>query len=91
MTPGTLGSALETLAVALGPGGVATVTASVLIAWLRRRTSDVTLKVSRPDGASYEFSATNVTALDPAGVRELEERLSRALDRGLEDGEDIVR
>jgi hypothetical protein len=79
VTPGTLGSVVETLAVALGPGGVATAAASVLIAWIRRRTGDVTLKVTQPDGSSFELSATNVQ--DPAtAVDDLARRLSAAQD-----------
>lgn len=61
--PGTLGSVVDTLVVALGPGGVATATASVLIAWIRRRKSDVTIKGTRQDGSSFELHATNVPEL----------------------------
>jgi hypothetical protein len=74
--PGTLGSVVETLAVALGPGGVATATASVLIAWIRRRTSDVKLRVIRQDGSSYELTATNVPDMDATALDELAKRLS---------------
>jgi hypothetical protein len=78
--PGALGSAVEALTVALGPGGVATAAASVLISWLRRRTGNVSVKVVRPDGTSTEFSATNVSGLDATEVRRIAAELSRSLD-----------
>ncbi|MFJ2021612.1 MULTISPECIES: effector-associated constant component EACC1 [Streptomyces] len=77
--PGALGSVVEALTVALAPGGVATAVASVLISWLRRRTGDVSVKVIRPDGASTEFSATNVSGLDAAQIQRMTAELSRSL------------
>ncbi len=38
---------------------------------LRRRTSDVTLKVSKPDGSTVELSATNVKGMTPEKLTEL--------------------
>ncbi|GGU98177.1 hypothetical protein GCM10010260_37940 [Streptomyces filipinensis] len=78
--PGALGSLVAALTVALGPGGVATAAASVLISWLRRRTGDVTVKVLRPDGTSVEFSTTNVSGLDATEVQRIAAELSRSLD-----------
>lgn len=78
--PGTLGSVVETLAVALGSGGASTATASVLIAWIRRRTSDVELRVTRQDGSSYELTATNVPDMDATAVDELAKWLSAGGD-----------
>lgn len=77
--PGALGSVVEALTVALGPGGVATAAASVLISWLRRRTSDISVKMTLPDGTSTEFSTTNVSGLDAAEVRRITAELSRSL------------
>ncbi|WP_431929230.1 effector-associated constant component EACC1 [Amycolatopsis tucumanensis] len=79
--PGRLGSVVETLAVALGPGGVATATATVLIAWLRRRASDVTITVKKPDG-DFELTATNVKGVDAGELAELTRRVSAELDGG---------
>lgn len=78
--PGALGSAVAALTVALGPGGVATAAASVLISWIRRRTGTVSVKVSRPDGTSTEFSATNVSGLDATEVQRITAELSRSLN-----------
>ncbi|MEV5506657.1 effector-associated constant component EACC1 [Streptomyces orinoci] len=77
--PGTLGSALETLSVAVGPGGVATALASVLITWIRRRTGSVSLKVSKPDGSTYELNAAPVRGLTATEVRELAGELAQRL------------
>ncbi|MFE9580567.1 hypothetical protein ACFYO1_29600 [Nocardia sp. NPDC006044] len=68
---GTLGSTVETLMVALGPGGVATAVASVLISWIRRRVTDINVKITRPDGSTCEVSASNVHDKHAESVREL--------------------
>ncbi|MFE5587090.1 hypothetical protein [Kitasatospora sp. NPDC056531] len=82
--PGTLGAVLDTLTVALGPGGVATAVASVLISWIRRQRGNVSVKVTRPDGTVTEFSATHVSGLEAPQVRQLAAELSRSLDQGIE-------
>ncbi|MEV8322320.1 hypothetical protein [Kitasatospora sp. NPDC056731] len=82
--PGTLGAVLDTLTVVLGPGGVATAVASVLISWIRRQRGNVSVKVIRPDGTVTELSATHVSGLEALQVRQLAAELSRSLDRGVE-------
>lgn len=82
--PDALGSLPEALVVALGPGGVATAAATVLIAWIRRRTGDVSVRVSRSDGAETEVTATHVRGLDAAAVREMVAEWSRSLEGGEE-------
>ncbi|TVT60114.1 hypothetical protein FNH05_04870 [Amycolatopsis rhizosphaerae] len=67
--PGKLGAVTETLAIALGPGGAATVLAGALITWIRRQRGKIKLKVSRPDGTSVELSAD--IALDGEQARQL--------------------
>ncbi|MET8630553.1 hypothetical protein ABZW30_43805 [Kitasatospora sp. NPDC004669] len=69
--PGTLGPVLDALAVALGPGGVATALATAVFSWIRQRRGEVTLKISRPDGASVEISGKRVQGLDDRMIREL--------------------
>jgi hypothetical protein len=77
--PGTLGSALGSLVIALGPGGVATAAASVLISWIRHRTGNQSVRITRPDGTSLELTVTRVRGLDAAGVRSLVAEVSRSL------------
>jgi hypothetical protein len=55
--PGTLGIPPEALVVSLGQGGAITVLASALVTWLRRRTTDVTIKITRRDGSQTEVHA----------------------------------
>jgi membrane-associated two-gene conflict system component 1 (EACC1) len=81
---GRLGSLIETLAVILGPGGAATALISVLVSWLRRRRSDVVIKVTRPDGGVVvEISASNVRDLDLSEVRVLVNDVSATLESSL--------
>ncbi|WP_317440941.1 effector-associated constant component EACC1 [Streptomyces collinus] len=84
--PGTLGSALETLAVAVGPGGVATALASVLVSWIRRRSGGVTLTVRRADGSSFELKVASVRGLTPKDVTEMTRQLSDSLEGRGDEG-----
>ena len=68
--PGTLGPLLEALVVAVGPGGVAAALVTGLVSWLRQQRGDVTVRVERADGSSFEISAQRVKGLDAAGLRE---------------------
>lgn len=77
---GALGSIPEALAVALGPGGVATALAGVLVTWLRHRTTDLTLRAGRKDGATVvELSVRRMRDMDPAAVQQQVRTLSRLL------------
>ncbi|MFE2839541.1 hypothetical protein ACFXI6_52985 [Streptomyces mirabilis] len=67
--PGTLGLVVDGLLVALGPGGAVTALATALVAWIRHRRSEVTLKVTRSDGASFEVSAKRVQLLGGVELR----------------------
>jgi hypothetical protein len=72
--PGKLGAELTQLLVEVGSGGMATAFASVLIAWIRRRTGGVSLSVKRPDGTEFTLTAERVAALD---ARELQEQAAQ--------------
>jgi Effector Associated Constant Component 1 len=58
--PGEMGSVTDALVVAAGSGGALTSLAGALVSWLRHRTSDVTIKVVRPDGSVLEFEGRRV-------------------------------
>ncbi|MFG2927227.1 effector-associated constant component EACC1 [Streptomyces achromogenes] len=76
---GDLGTAVELLTVAIGSGGVISVLATSLSAWLQQpKKTDITLKVTRPNGTAVEIDAKRAT---PQEVTEL---LNRAL--GAEEG-----
>ncbi|MEW2191241.1 effector-associated constant component EACC1 [Streptomyces microflavus] len=72
---GDLGTAVELLAVAIGSGGVVSVLATSLSAWFQQpKKSDITLKVTGPNGSNIEIDATRAT------VREVTELLNNALE-----------
>jgi hypothetical protein len=54
---GTLGSVVEVLLAAVGSGGAITVLIGGIVSWLRHRGQDVTLEITRPDGASIKLDA----------------------------------
>ncbi|WP_182605356.1 effector-associated constant component EACC1 [Streptomyces alkaliphilus] len=80
--PGALGPVLDGLAIALGSGGVAGSLVTAVVAWLRSRRGDVTVRLERADGASLEFTATRVQGLAEPEVRELIATTVRALEPG---------
>ncbi|HXL91972.1 MAG TPA: hypothetical protein VN969_23770 [Streptosporangiaceae bacterium] len=73
---GALGAGLAQLAVSLASGGTATAAASAVIAWLRRRTGPVAVRVSRADGTTIELSASRVRELDAEALRKQVDQLA---------------
>lgn len=73
---GTLGAGLAQLAVSVASGGTATALASVIIAWLRRRTGPVTVRASRPDGSAIEVRADRVREMDAIALRVLADQVA---------------
>jgi Effector Associated Constant Component 1 len=86
---GTMGAGLESLLVALGPEGMATAFAAVVIAWIRSRTGAISIELSRRNGTIMRLDAKNVRALTHEQVNELADRLSALLpaDATEPDGE----
>lgn len=84
--PGTLGSLPAELLVALAPGGAGTVLAGAVIAWVRRRTGEVTCTVTRPDGASATVRGRHVRNADTAALAELVRQVASALDATADPG-----
>ncbi|MFE3263662.1 hypothetical protein [Streptomyces sp. NPDC059215] len=78
--PGSLGPVTDGLLVALGPGGAVTALATTLVAWTRQRRSEVTLKVTRSDGVSFELSGKRIRLLGDAELRRLVDQLATQLD-----------
>lgn len=77
---GALGPVVEGLQLALGTGGAFASTATVLVAWLRSRRGEVSVKLSRGDGqASMEVTAKGVKDLDVAAAKALTEHLTQVL------------
>jgi hypothetical protein len=61
---GELGGVVDSLAIALGSGGAGTVLAQALIAWLRSRTTDLTVRLRGSDGAELTVDAKQVRGMN---------------------------
>lgn len=68
---GTLGSVVEVLLAAVGSGGAITVLVGGIISWLRHRSQDLTLEITRADGASIKIDAKRVRDVNIEGLRNL--------------------
>lgn len=77
--PGTLGPLAESLAVALGPGGVSAAVAACVVTWLRQRSSDVVVRVRGDHGQTVEVTARRVKGLDSSQLHDLARRLAGEL------------
>jgi hypothetical protein len=77
--PGELGSLTDALVVAAGSGGAVTALAGVLVSWIRHRTSDLTVKVTRPDGSSVEVDGKRIRRLEAEALTVEIERLAEQL------------
>lgn len=76
---GALGAGLAQLAVSLASGGTATAVASTVIAWLRRRNGQVTVRVTRRDGVTIEVHAERVREMDADALRVLADQIAAML------------
>lgn len=76
LRPGELGAATDALIVALGSGGAVTTLVGALVSWLRNRSTDVTIKLVRPDGSSVKIDARRVRSLDADDVGGLVKELA---------------
>jgi len=85
--PAALGPVMEALDVALGPGGAAAALASVVIAWLQLRTSEVRIRFHHGEGEpELEITARRVKNLDAEGLRILATEITDALAAPPEPG-----
>jgi hypothetical protein len=79
--PGEMGAALDHLAIALGPGGLAAAFAAVLIAWIRSRSAAFSIELTRPDGTTVRLEAKNVRGLPHDQVKGLTDQVAGLLAR----------
>ncbi|MGH3708362.1 MAG: effector-associated constant component EACC1 [Pseudonocardiaceae bacterium] len=73
---GHLGPVLDALEIVADPA--AGVLGAAIVAWLKTRVGNVRLVVTASGGETITVEAKNVRGLNPAGVTELTEQLSRA-------------
>ena len=75
------GPVLEALVVALAPDGVAAALVTGIVTWLRHERGDLTVRVQRGDGSSFEITAARVRGLDAEALRAEIERLAAETGR----------
>ncbi|MEU0250264.1 hypothetical protein ABZ192_39375 [Streptomyces sp. NPDC006235] len=78
--PGTMGLAADVLLALLAPGGVASVLAGAVIAWVQSRKGDQSVTLTRPDGTQISVTSTQVRTMDPTQVEALVSQLAAQLD-----------
>lgn len=69
--PGTMGTVTDVLVVALGPSGVAAALASVLIAWIKHRAGEVSLRITCACGKETTLTATQMPNPTPEALADL--------------------
>jgi hypothetical protein len=79
-----LGGVIDALSVGLLPGGALTILAGATISWLRQRTTDLTIKITRGDKA-VELGSKRIKSLDATQIRALTESLTAMFDNQEED------
>jgi len=77
--PGEMGSLTDAVVVAAGSGGAITAIAGALVSWLRHRTTDLTIKITRPDGSALEVDGKRVRGVDSEQLNVLIEDLAAQL------------
>jgi hypothetical protein len=65
---GQLGGVVDVIVMALGPGAAAAVLIEGVRAWLRSTTSDLTVRVRRPDGSEVAVRAARIRRISAAEI-----------------------
>ncbi|MER5430190.1 hypothetical protein [Streptomyces sp. NPDC002588] len=79
-SPGAMGASTEVITALLVPGGVATVLASAVVAWVRSRAGKQTVTLTRPDGAQFTVTTEGVKDLTASQVSELVLKVASSLE-----------
>ncbi|MEU6440882.1 hypothetical protein [Streptomyces sp. NPDC047046] len=77
---GTMGLAADAVLALLAPGGVATVLAGALIAWLQTRKGSRTITITRPDGTEISVTTAQVETGDARDAEGLVQYIAAQLD-----------
>jgi hypothetical protein len=87
--PGTLsGGVLDAIVVTVGQGGAGALAVSAVVTWLRQRTTEVTIRITRANGESaVELSAKRVRSMDAAELRGVVAELSTTLTDEVDDAD----
>ncbi|WP_327107041.1 effector-associated constant component EACC1 [Nonomuraea glycinis] len=84
--PETLGPIIEMLQITLGAGGTIGGVASVVIAWLRNRSSEFTVRLNQ-NGKEIELTAKGLSTMDSDQIALLTEKVVAALSKQRADGD----
>lgn len=74
--PGVMGTAAELITVVLAPGGVATVLAAAVVAWVQNRRGSQTVTITRPDGTEVTVTSDRVKGLTAQQTGELAQQIA---------------
>ncbi|WP_431036581.1 effector-associated constant component EACC1 [Streptomyces sp. P6-2-1] len=83
---GTMGLAADAVLALLAPGGVATVLAGAVIAWLQTRKGSRTITITRPDGTEISVTTAQVETADAGHTERLVQRIAAQLDAAANSG-----
>ncbi|WP_433539789.1 effector-associated constant component EACC1 [Streptosporangium sandarakinum] len=84
--PGTLGPVVEAVQILLGTGGTAGGVVGIVITWLRHRSGEFTVRLTRGD-REVEISGRGMRTLRSEELSELIGRVTAALDEQAADDE----
>ncbi|NYV76212.1 hypothetical protein, partial [Streptomyces sp. UH6] len=79
--PGTMGSASEIITLLLAPGGVATVLAAAVVAWVQNRSGSQTVTITRPDGTEITVTSDRVRGLTAQQTGDLAQQIAGSLEQ----------
>ncbi|MFJ7077666.1 hypothetical protein [Streptomyces sp. NPDC098781] len=77
---GTMGTATELITVFLAPGGVATVLAAAVVAWVQNRSGSQTVTITCPDGTEVTVTSDRVRGLTAQATGELAQQIAGYLE-----------
>ena len=77
---GMLGTLPDVLQVVLANGGAGAVLAGAVVAWVRNRTTNITVKLTRKDGTTAEVNAERLQRMDAAAVHAVVNELNQVLN-----------
>ncbi|MEV7416071.1 hypothetical protein [Streptomyces sp. NPDC089919] len=76
---GTMGTPTEWVTVLLAPGGVATVLAAAVVAWVQNRRGSQTVTLTRPDGTEVTVTSERVKGLTAQQTGDLAQQIAALL------------
>jgi hypothetical protein len=79
--PGQLGGVLDAIVATIGSGAAITGLTGALVAWIRSRSSELDIKITRPDGTTVEISGKQLRKIGIEDVPKEIDRISRSIQK----------